>query len=177
MKRQNTVIYICVIITLLNVAGLLFLLPAKVIHRSQRLLLRFNPQLQVIIAMPICPRPWLLPERPYRCNARMYRKHFGKNWSSILIYIHIPFRFYKRLPGFPTDGTDFGKNGIPEDFKYGGHRKPSEPSGPITCRSSRVWQFLKGTGKENGLEINNGSRQALSHRKIDRSRCRLSQKT
>ena len=48
------------------------------------------------------------------------------------------------------------KNGIPEDFKYLAviesrlNHQAQSPAGAVG-----VWQFLKGTGKENGLEINN----------------------
>ena len=72
MKRQNTVIYICVIITLLNVAGLLF-----IACKSNSPIATASTPVQSSTSGYYSDA--YLPERPYRCNAWMYRKHFGKN--------------------------------------------------------------------------------------------------
>ena len=78
MKRQNTVIYICVIITLLNVAGLLF-----IACKSNSPIATASTPVQSstsgYYSDAYMPEALTLPERPYRCNAWMYRKHFGKN--------------------------------------------------------------------------------------------------
>lgn len=48
------------------------------------------------------------------------------------------------------------KNGIPEDFKYlAVIESRLNPQAQSPAGAVGVWQFLKGTGKENGLEINN----------------------
>ena len=136
MKRQNTVIYICVIITLLNVAGLLFIAcksnspiatastPVQS-STSGYYSDAYMPEALTFagetVATPGCTGS--TSERTDRQFLFTFTYHSDSTNGS---------------PGFPTDGTDFGKERYPGRFQIpGGHRKPSEPSGPITCRSSR----------------------------------------
>lgn len=55
---------------------------------------------------------------------------------------------------FPTFERIFAENGIPEDFKYlavaeSSLRHPTSPAG-----AKGIWQFMKGTAQEYGLEVN-----------------------
>ena len=137
MKRQNTVIYICVIITLLNVAGLLF-----IACKSNSPIATASTPVQSSTSGYYSDA--YMPEALTFAGETvpLQRLDVQEALRKELIvnsYLHShTIQILQTAPGFPTDGTDFGKERYPGRFQIpGGHRKPSEPSGPITCRSSR----------------------------------------
>mgnify|MGYP000680443986 CR=1 FL=1 len=125
MKRQNTVIYICVIITLLNVAGLLF-----IACKSNSPIATASTPVQSSTSGYYSDA--YMPEALTFAGETvpLQRLDVQEALRKELIvnsYLHShTIQILQTAPRYP------GRFQIP-----GGHRKPSEPSGPITCRSSR----------------------------------------
>ena len=134
MKRQNTVIYICVIITLLNVAGLLF-----IACKSNSPIATASTPVQSSTSGYYSDA--YMPEALTFAGETVPLQRLDVQEAlrkELIVNSYLHSHTTNGSPGFPTDGTDFGKERYPGRFQIpGGHRKPSEPSGPITCRSSR----------------------------------------
>lgn len=138
MKRQNTVIYICVIITLLNVAGLLF-----IACKSNSPIATASTPVQSSTSGYYSDA--YMPEALTFAGETvpLQRLDVQEALRKELIvnsYLHShTIQILQTAPRvFQLMESDFGKERYPGRFQIpGGHRKPSEPSGPITCRSSR----------------------------------------
>ena len=73
---------------------------------------------------------------------------------------------------FPVIEPILKKNGIPDDFKYlalieSGLQNVGSPSG-----AKGFWQFLKGTAREYGLEVNSGIDERYNVEKSSEAACR-----
>ncbi len=78
---------------------------------------------------------------------------------------------------FPVIEPILKKNGIPDDFKYlalieSGLKNVTSPSG-----AKGFWQFLKHTGREYGLEVNNGIDERYNVEKSTEAACRYLNKS
>ena len=156
MKRQNTVIYICVIITLLNVAGLLF-----IACKSNSPIATASTPVQsstsgyysdaympeaLTFAGETVPLQRLDVQEALR-KELIVNSYLHSHTIQILQTAPRVFQLMKPI---------LEKNGIPEDFKYlAVIESRLNPQAQSPAGAVGVWQFLKGTGKENGLEINN----------------------
>ena len=156
MKRQNTVIYICVIITLLNVAGLLF-----IACKSNSPIATASTPVQsstsgyysdaympetLTFAGETVPLQRLDVQEALR-KELIVNSYLHSHTIQILQTAPRVFQLIEPI---------LEKNGIPEDFKYlAVIESRLNPQAQSPAGAVGVWQFLKGTGKENGLEINN----------------------
>ena len=156
MKRQNTVIYICVIITLLNVAGLLF-----IACKSNSPIATASTPVQsstsgyysdaympeaLTFAGETVPLQRLDVQEALR-KELIVNSYLHSHTIQILQTAPRVFQLMEPI---------LEKNGIPEDFKYlAVIESRLNPQAQSPAGAVGVWQFLKGTGKENGLEINN----------------------
>ena len=156
MKRQNTVIYICVIITLLNVAGLLF-----IACKSNSPIATASTPVQsstsgyysdaympedLTFAGETVPLQRLDVQEALR-KELIVNSYLHSHTIQILQTAPRVFQLMEPI---------LEKNGIPEDFNYlAVIESRLNPQAQSPAGAVGVWQFLKGTGKENGLEINN----------------------
>ena len=156
MKSTRTIIYICLILTVLNVFAFLFF--ACKSHSGI-----VTPPVTVASGEALVYSEAYMPENITFAGEKvpLHRQDVEEAFRKELIVnsnLHShTIQILQTAPRmFEVIEPILKKNGIPDDFKYlAVIESRLDPLAVSPAGAVGVWQFLKGTGKEHGLEINN----------------------
>lgn len=156
MKRQSTVIYIFITITLLNMIGLLFI-ACKSNSSVAAASIPVQTQVSGYYSEACLPETLTFAGETVPLQRLDVQEALRKELI-VNSYLHShTIQILQTAPRiFQLIEPILKKNGIPEDFKYlAVIESRLDPQAQSPAGAVGVWQFLKATGKENGLEINN----------------------
>lgn len=155
MKKTLPLIYICIVISILNILMIIFYSrhqDATIINTTETILSAADPTSSDILA----PTQIDLAGEPTPLN-RLDVLEALKKELIVNTYLHShTIQILKIAPRiFPILEPILKANGIPEDFKYlAVIESRLDPSVVSPAGAVGVWQIMKGTGEELGLEIN-----------------------
>ena len=171
MNKTVTYILLAIIILLLIVG-----LDRFVIHKKSELP-GTNEQYYKIVAVPI-PETMSFAGEPLPLDIFYVREALDRelsvntSWHSATLQI-----IKKSQRWFPIFDSVLNANDIPQDFKYlavieSALSNVTSPAGAVG-----YWQFLKGTAKENGLEVNKEVDERYNVIKSTEAACRYFNKS
>lgn len=158
MKRQNIIIYTFIIISILNLIGLSFITcksysPQILPSSSDAAIQSSNPHYYSDVYLPdtMSLAGEAVPLQRQDVQEALMKELITNAYlhSHTIQLLQTAPRVFKQIEPI------LKKNGIPDDFKYlAVIESRLNPQAVSPAGAVGVWQFLKGTGKEYGLEIN-----------------------
>jgi membrane-bound lytic murein transglycosylase D len=142
--------FLIIIIILLLIIGIDFW-----VNKSKKLIPGTNEQYYKIVSLPI-PDTLSFAGEMVPLDIFYVREALDRELSVNTYWHSSSLQIIKKAPRwFPVFDSIFSKYGIPSDFKYlgiieSGLSNAVSPSGAVG-----FWQFLKGTAKDYGLEVDN----------------------
>lgn len=157
MKKENILIYTCLLITLTNIALLIFLVCRPQTQSvDSGLSTPFRGEVSATPDVPM-PEQMSLAGEPVPLNRTDVREALEKELI-VNTYLHShTIQILKNAPRmFEVIEPILKKNGIPEDFKYlAVIESRLDPMAVSYAGAVGLWQIMKGTAKELGLEVDN----------------------